>query len=88
MEAAIVFLKRFFTFAVMNAIVTILQTFDLENGGETVCRVEAGTTFGATVADGRVWFWVEDATKRLHKATLPVDSDLIQITMNKTRAEK
>lgn len=72
----------------MNAVVTIIQAFDLETRGETVCRVEAGTTFGATVESGRVWFWVEDATKRLHKAILPVDSELIKITMNSKHAEK
>lgn len=68
----------------MNAVVTILQTFDLETRGEAVCRVEAGTTFGATVEGVRV----EDVTKRLHKVRFPVESELIEITMNAKQDEK
>jgi hypothetical protein len=72
----------------MNAVVTILQTFDLEADCETVCRVEAGTTFGATAEGGRVWFWVEDESGRLHKVNLPTFSDLIEIAMNQKHTEK
>lgn len=72
----------------MNAVVTIRQTFDLETRGETVCRVEAGATFGATAENGRVWFWVTDESGRLHKATLPTESELIEIKFDKQRYEK
>ena len=64
----------------MNATITILQSFDLQTRGETVCRIEAGSEYSGTVAGERVWFWVSAVDKKLHKATLPVDSALVKIT--------
>lgn len=72
----------------MNAVATIRQTFNFRTEDKKVLRVKAGTTFGATAKGGNVWFWIEDKSGRLHKAILPIDSELVKVTMNTKQKDK
>lgn len=70
----------------MNATITVLQSFDLQTHGETVCRVEAGSEYSGTVCGERVKFWVSTPDKMLHCATLPIESELIKVRAWETKA--
>ena len=70
----------------MNATISILESFDLQTQGETVCRVEAGSEYSGTVRGERVKFWVSAPDKMLHSASLPVDSELVKIRLWETKA--
>lgn len=70
----------------MNATISILESFDLQTNGETVCRVEAGSEYSGTVRGERVKFWVSAPDKRLHNVSLPIESELIKVRAWETKA--